>query len=107
MIEVSDHLAAAAGNPSIENAILELYRGQCNCPYWHGAFGGLYLPHLRQAIYKHLISADNACLPDDIAHGQRVDIELHDFNLDGRRELRIATVLYAAYFCPHLGGMLY
>ncbi len=107
MIEVSDHIAAAAGNPAIDNAILELYRGQCNCPYWHGAFGGLYLPHLRQAIYKHLISADNACLADDIAHGQRVDIELHDFNLDGRRELRIATALYAAYFCPHLGGMLY
>lgn len=107
MIEVSDHIAAAAGNPTIETAILELYRGQCNCPYWHGAFGGLYLPHLRQAIYKHLISADNACLADDIAHGQRVDIELHDFNLDGRRELRIATALYAAYFCPHQGGMLY
>lgn len=107
MIEVSDHVAAAAGNPSIETAIHELYRGQCNCPYWHGAFGGLYLPHLRQAIYKHLITADNACLPDDIAHGQRVDIELHDFNLDGRRELRIATALYVAYFCPHLGGMLY
>ncbi|MFO0814988.1 MAG: alpha-amylase/4-alpha-glucanotransferase domain-containing protein [Gemmatales bacterium] len=107
MIEVSDHIAAAAGNPSIENAILELYRGQCNCPYWHGAFGGLYLPHLRHAIYKHLISADNACLADDIAHGQRVDIELHDFNLDGRRELRISTALYTAYFCPHQGGMLY
>lgn len=107
MIEVSDHIAAAAGNPAIESAIHELYRGQCNCPYWHGAFGGLYLPHLRHAIYKHLITADNACLADDIAHGQRVDIELHDFNLDGRRELRIATALYAAYFCPHLGGMLY
>ena len=28
-----------------------LYRGQCNCGYWHGAFGGIYLPHLRNAIY--------------------------------------------------------
>ncbi len=37
----------------------ELYRGQCNCPYWHGAFGGVYLPHLRNAIYNHLIAADN------------------------------------------------
>ncbi len=107
MIEVSDHIAAAAGNPAIETAIHELYRGQCNCSYWHGAFGGLYLPHLRHAIYKHLIAADNACLADDIAHGQRVDIELHDFNLDGRRELRISTALYTAYLCPHLGGMLY
>ena len=23
-----------------------LYRGQCNCSYWHGAFGGVYLPSL-------------------------------------------------------------
>ena len=21
---------------------------QCNCPYWHGSFGGLYLPHLQE-----------------------------------------------------------
>jgi len=107
MIEVSDHVAAAAGRPAVDSAQIELYRGQCNCPYWHGAFGGLYLPHLRHAIYKHLIAADNACLPDDIAQGQRVDIELHDFNLDGRRELRISTALLQAYVAPHLGGMLY
>src|SRR4029450_2113804 len=36
-----------------------LYRGQCNCPYWHGAFGGIYLPHLRNAIYNQLIACDN------------------------------------------------
>jgi len=29
-----------------------LYRGQCNCPYWHGAFGGIYLPHLRNAVHQ-------------------------------------------------------
>jgi hypothetical protein len=107
MIEVSDHVAAAAANPAVDKAVLELYRGQCNCPYWHGTFGGLYLPHLRHAIYKHLITADNACLPDDIAQGERVDIEVHDFNLDGRRELRFSTGFMAAYFAPHLGGMLY
>ncbi len=32
---------------------------QCNCGYWHGAFGGIYLPHLRNAVYNHLIAADN------------------------------------------------
>jgi len=29
-----------------------LWRAQCNCPYWHGVFGGLYLPHLRAAVYS-------------------------------------------------------
>ena len=36
----------------IDQARLELYRGQCNCSYWHGAFGGIYLPHLRNAVYQ-------------------------------------------------------
>ena len=43
----------------IDQARAELYRGQCNCGYWHGAFGGAYLPHLRNAVFQHLISADN------------------------------------------------
>ncbi|MFH1854021.1 MAG: alpha-amylase/4-alpha-glucanotransferase domain-containing protein, partial [Candidatus Omnitrophota bacterium] len=42
----------------IENAKKELYKGQTNCPYWHGVFGGIYLYHLRSAIYEHLIKAD-------------------------------------------------
>src|SRR5262245_23370942 len=38
--------------PNLEYARQALYRGQCNCPYWHGAFGGIYLPHLRNAVYN-------------------------------------------------------
>ena len=37
----------------LAEARTELYRGQCNCGYWHGAFGGIYLPHLRNAVYNH------------------------------------------------------
>ena len=29
-------------------------RAQCNDAYWHGVFGGLYLPHLRDAIWREL-----------------------------------------------------
>ena len=43
----------------IEDAQRELYRGQCNCSFWHGAFGGTYLPHLRNAVFNHLIAAEN------------------------------------------------
>jgi 4-alpha-glucanotransferase len=39
-------------------AVRELYRGQCNCAYWHGLFGGLYLAKLRAAVHSHLIQAD-------------------------------------------------
>ena len=56
MMMVSRRLQAAAdagdaANELIEQARRALYRGQCNCSYWHGAFGGIYLPHLRNAVY--------------------------------------------------------
>jgi alpha-amylase len=35
----------------------ELYRAQSNCPYWHGVFGGVYLPHLRNSVFAHLLKA--------------------------------------------------
>jgi len=35
-----------------------IWRAQCNCAYWHGVFGGLYLPHLRHGIYQNMIAAD-------------------------------------------------
>lgn len=34
------------------------WRSQCNCGYWHGVFGGLYLPHLRHALYSNLLKAE-------------------------------------------------
>src|SRR5882672_8655661 len=33
-------------------------RAQCNDAYWHGVFGGLYLPHLRAAIWRNLALAE-------------------------------------------------
>jgi hypothetical protein len=88
-------------------ARLELYRGQCNCPYWHGAFGGLYLPHLRNAIYKHLIQADT--LLEQLAGrtGRWVSVDVQDFNLDARKEVRLAGDRLIAYIAPARGGHLY
>jgi hypothetical protein len=35
-----------------------LYRAQSNDAYWHGLFGGLYLPHLRRAVYNAMIELE-------------------------------------------------
>jgi alpha-amylase len=35
-------------------------RAQCNDAYWHGLFGGLYLPHLRHGIYQSILRAQTA-----------------------------------------------
>src|SRR5262249_54520419 len=64
MLEVSDELEEARNKatdgdrPELERGERELYRAQCNCSYWHGLFGGLYLNYLRDAVYHHLIEAE-------------------------------------------------
>lgn len=32
-----------------------LYEAQANDAYWHGLFGGLYLPHLRRAVFNAIL----------------------------------------------------
>ncbi|MCA9023927.1 MAG: DUF1926 domain-containing protein [Planctomycetaceae bacterium] len=91
----------------LHQAQTELHRGQCNCPYWHGAFGGLYLPHLRNAIYKHLIAADTAIEEMSGHDAKWVHIEADDFNLDARKEIRMSSDRLIGYLAPARGGHLY
>jgi hypothetical protein len=37
-----------------------LHRAQANDAYWHGLFGGLYLPHLRRAVWNNLLKLEAA-----------------------------------------------
>lgn len=85
----------------------ELHRGQCNCGYWHGAFGGIYLPHLRNAVYNHLIAADNLM---DSAAGKApgfVEATADDFNFDARQEVRLASDKLVCLAAPAAGGQIY
>ncbi len=109
MLEVSRRVeqCATTQSESLAEARTALYRGQCNCSYWHGAFGGLYLPHLRNAVYHHLIAAENAALKHQTKSGSWVEGEASDFNLDGKREVCLRNAELVAYFIPHHGGSLY
>ncbi len=110
MMMVSRRLQEAvdggASGPVIDQARRELYRGQCNCGYWHGAFGGIYLPNLRNAVYHHLIAADN--LLEQAAGRPQTWIEAvaEDFNFDGRKEIRLANDKLLALIAPQRGGQL-
>ncbi len=84
-----------------------LYQGQCNCAYWHGAFGGAYLPHLRNAIFKHLISAENLIEAANGRPDHWVESTVDDYNFDGRREIRLANDLMSAWISPSQGGQIY
>ena len=50
------------GSPAVlcvdDEAVRALYKAQCNCAYWHGAFGGVYLPFMRGALWHHLMRAE-------------------------------------------------
>jgi hypothetical protein len=37
-----------------------LYASQANDAYWHGLFGGLYLPHLRRGVWRNLLALERA-----------------------------------------------
>jgi alpha-amylase len=105
-------ITAGVNGPVVDQARAELYRGQCNCGYWHGAFGGAYLPHLRNAVYRHLIAADNlldAAQGRGLAEGDQpwVDLTSADYNFDGRPEVRLASNRLVAMIAPSYGGHLY
>jgi len=93
--------------PYLHEARRELYRGQCNCAYWHGLFGGLYLNHLRHAIYEHLINAEK--ISDKVNHldDNWLDFKLFDFDRDSKPELLISSHTINLYFKPSYGGSLF
>jgi hypothetical protein len=95
---------------TLEAARTELYRGQCNCSYWHGAFGGVYLPHLRHAVFNHLIAAENLLDQREgrgINDADWVELDTADYNLDARQEVRLASNRLVALMTPSDGAEIY
>jgi alpha-amylase len=60
----------------------DLYRAQANDAYWHGLFGGLYLPHLRRAVWNNIIALE-AKLD---ARQPRPTVLAVDLDCDGKSE---------------------
>ncbi|MCX5800539.1 MAG: DUF1926 domain-containing protein [Candidatus Eisenbacteria bacterium] len=87
-----------------EVALNEIWKAQCNCAYWHGVFGGLYLPHLREAIYRHIIRADKLAseVPGNVAPAPTV--ERVDVDGDGAEEIAISNGKLVCFIAPARGG---
>lgn len=96
----------AEAMPSIDAAVTSLYQAQTNDPYWHGAFGGLYLSHLRSTSYQNLLQAET--IADRILHEGRefCEISERDFDCDGAPEILISTASQNLYFRRE-GGALF
>lgn len=96
MIMVSGEIDRA-GRP--DDGLRDLYKAQCNDPYWHGVFGGLYLPHLRESAYRHLLEAEKS-VP---ATGGWEPV---DYDCDGRPELVYRDPVFGLLAKPSAGGSL-
>lgn len=104
--KVSEAGKSKTGAKKALQARIELYRGQCNCAYWHGLFGGLYLNYLRHAIYHHLIEAEK--LADSITRkgASWVFAEELDYDADGAVEVVMENPALDVCFDPGMGGSL-
>lgn len=110
MLHVSAKLSRAPQSvkrqPQFVEARDHLWRSQCNCAYWHGVFGGVYLTNLRHALYEHLLTADK--MIDELTRkgSDWVEFLAQDFDVDGSPELLVETPAHALMFKPHAGGCL-
>lgn len=95
MMLLSAHCRAAGDPPAARRAI---GRAQCNDAYWHGVFGGLYLPLLRDGIWKQLSIAEAI-----LRAGEPLAWERLDYNADGRDELWIHDATFSAILDPAHG----
>ena len=89
-----------------EDARTLVLRGQCNDPYWHGVFGGLYAPHLRTALWRSLAEAET--IADRLshrAHHYEDSVKL-DFDADGHEEIYFTSDRYAALLSPEDGATI-
>lgn len=82
------HSYASVAESRSADAMRHYWRSQCNCSYWHGVFGGLYLPHLREAVWIELHEAERA------AHDRLGDLPVvhrGDIDSDGSEEILVIT----------------
>jgi 4-alpha-glucanotransferase len=114
MLHVSQKVRALDSSRRREQSFLDarelaktlVLRAQCNDPYWHGVFGGLYSPHLRTALWRSLVEAE--AIVDGFAHRSNLyqDSTALDFNGDGHEEIYFTSDSYAALLNPADGATI-
>ncbi len=110
MLYMSNLLDKSAGNFNDEKlkekAYRYLYKSQCSCSYWHGVFGGIYLSHLRNAIYENLIKLQK--ILDSLNHGNKQFLEVcnTDLDADGCEEIIINSDKLFIAVKPSRGGAI-
>ena len=92
-------LCRAAGDPP--QARRAIARAQCNDAYWHGVFGGLYLPHLRTALWNELVAAEA-----ELRRGESLTWDEVDVDHDGATEVWVHGEHASLLVAPARGGAI-
>jgi len=106
MLWVSRKAHAMPEGQAKRRALDHVWSAQCNCAYWHGLFGGIYLFHIRGANYAHLIAAEQ------LADRQRreteawTEVERGDLDADGHEEVILSSDRQVLTVKPSYGGAL-
>ncbi|MEX2099878.1 MAG: alpha-amylase/4-alpha-glucanotransferase domain-containing protein [Acidimicrobiia bacterium] len=110
MLDVSARIAARfphrgdSWDPAgLPEAQLDIWRAQANCAYWHGLFGGAYLPHIRQRLWHHLLRAERAL--EDAGERRRA-VRVFDLDADGEDEIMVTTPALVAVVDPAEGALV-
>lgn len=103
MLRASRRVWRMRPGPRRDAALDHLWQAQCNCPYWHGVFGGIYLGHIRSANYAHLIAAERIA---DAGRRRRqwVEARTDDLDADGRPEILVRSDAQVFSIDPADGG---
>lgn len=79
-----------------------LMKAQFNDVLWHGIFGGLYLPNLRNNAYKYIIKAEKEL--EKLAKSPKIQVKDYDF--DGYEEVKVITENLIVIFDSKESGQL-
>jgi alpha-amylase len=101
---VHEGLTARPRDPRLLAARERLWQGQANDAYWHGVFGGCYLPHLRRAVKSALIGCERRLAGSGKPLG--LDCMRDDIDGDGLPEVVVRTRSLGLTLRPARGGSL-
>jgi len=107
MLLVHEKVYRARGIKDEDCGLDYLWRAQCNCPYWHGVFGGIYLTDIRAMTYINLIKAED--LADSVLteRDKCTSMREYDFDGDGNVELLVEGKEFNLYISPSEGGSIF
>ncbi len=94
---------------AMKNAWREIYKSQCNDPYWHGQFGGVYFAFMRQSIYHHLIRAEKIIENIMRSYKSVITPSIRELDIDfcGRNEIIMETNKLNIYINCFHGGSIF